>query len=246
MIELQGCKVSVAGHGAEALEKLEEEVFDLVFMDCHMPTMDGFAATQAIRARNALNRHGERMPVIALTANVIKGTRDECLAAGMDDYISKPFSLDHLESILSRWLKRETIPEPAQTLSASSTPHPAAAAHPVIDEAVLEGIRALNAPGMPDILTRMIGLFRQKAPELLEQIRGALSIGDHDGVYHAAHSLKSSSGNLGALAVADLSKDIELLGRENRLAEVSAPLEKLAREVDKALQALDEWVEEPA
>ncbi|MFM8330252.1 MAG: response regulator, partial [Candidatus Methylumidiphilus sp.] len=102
LLERLGCEVKVAGNGVEAVEVFVRDSFDLILMDCMMPQMDGYEATAAIRARQA---DGARpTPIVALTANNVAGDREKCLAAGMDDYLAKPFSLHQLQAILQRWL----------------------------------------------------------------------------------------------------------------------------------------------
>jgi CheY-like chemotaxis protein len=102
MLKSFGCRVDVAKNGLEAVSAVEREPFDLVLIDCHMPETDGFAATRAIREAEQA-RGTERLPIIALTANAMEGDRDRCLAAGMDDYISKPFKHSQLWSALASW-----------------------------------------------------------------------------------------------------------------------------------------------
>ncbi|MEZ5419386.1 MAG: response regulator [Vicinamibacterales bacterium] len=116
MLRRMGCEVDVAANGREGLTMLERSRYDLVFMDCHMPVMDGFAATAAIRAQEL--RHGRtRQPIVALTADALAGDSDRCLSSGMDDYLSKPFGLSDLRAVLERWLPRR----PAAALQAVSS-----------------------------------------------------------------------------------------------------------------------------
>lgn len=108
MLEAQGCEVSIAENGRTALEITETQVFDLIFMDCHMPVMDGYDSAKAIRQREK-SQAGAQVPIIALTANAIHGDRDFCLAAGMDDYVSKPYTVEDLASMLDRWLPQPKL-----------------------------------------------------------------------------------------------------------------------------------------
>lgn len=101
MLEHMGCRVETAVNGQAALDAIRHQDFDLVFMDCHMPVMDGLTATRAIRATEA---PGEHLPIVALTAQAITGDREQCLAAGMDDYLAKPVTAEELQSVLVRWL----------------------------------------------------------------------------------------------------------------------------------------------
>ena len=102
MLQVLGCNVETAGNGFEALKHVENTRFDLVFMDCQMPEMDGYAATGEIRRYERSG--GSRLPVIALTANALEGDRERCLAAGMDDYLAKPYVRDQLIAMMQRWL----------------------------------------------------------------------------------------------------------------------------------------------
>jgi len=102
LLEKLGCRVDVAANGREAVNMLAQLTYDVVFMDCQMPEMDGFAATAAIRQGEACT--GQHMPIIAMTANAMQGDRERCLAAGMDDYLTKPFSMPQLTAVLQRWL----------------------------------------------------------------------------------------------------------------------------------------------
>jgi CheY-like chemotaxis protein len=105
MLEAMGCRVVVARNGHEALEILALSSYDLILMDCHMPEMDGFEATRAIREREASSSDEEsRIPIIAVTADAMDGDREQCLAAGMDDYLAKPFELGQLKDKLALWL----------------------------------------------------------------------------------------------------------------------------------------------
>ena len=109
LLEKQGHHVTIAGNGREALEQLERESFDLVFMDIQMPEMDGFEATVAIRARE--RRTGRHVPIIAMTAHAMQGDRDRCLGAGMDDYVSKPIKLQEIISVIENCSPQESLPE---------------------------------------------------------------------------------------------------------------------------------------
>jgi len=101
LLEKLGCRIDVAANGQEAVNMLAQMAYDVVFMDCQMPEMDGFAATAIIRQREA---HSEQhIPIIAMTANAMQGDRERCLAAGMDDYISKPVKYDEIIAMLRKW-----------------------------------------------------------------------------------------------------------------------------------------------
>ena len=193
MLEFIGCTCTVARHGREALVVLERDAFDAVLMDCQMPEMDGYEATAAIRQREAAQGAERRVPVIALTAGAVEGDRDKCLAAGMDDYLSKPFSLVQLERTLRQWLPHIPVVE---------------ARDPHIDPKVIEGMLVLGGGGR-ELLTRMIRIYLGDAPEHLSAIRDGMARADALGVARSAHSLKSSSANLGATALSELCQRLE-------------------------------------
>jgi len=212
MLEVLGCRCTIARNGREALEALDREEFDAALMDCQMPEMDGFEATAAIRAREASSSSGRRMPIVALTAGVVDGDRDKCLAAGMDDYLSKPFALEQLEAALARW-----VPETPQF--APPGPH--------IDERVIENVLTLGSGG-PELLRKLVAAFLEDSPQRLSAIRTAMAGGDAVTAAREAHTLMSACANLGDSYLAELCKDLEIHCRGGR----TAGAERLARAID--------------
>jgi CheY-like chemotaxis protein len=217
MLEFLGCSCTIARHGREALALLERQKFDAVLMDCQMPEMDGFEATAAIRLRESSANREERMPIIALTAGAVEGDRDKCLAAGMDDYLSKPFSVEQLEGVLRRWV-------PAGTAS-SAKRH--------VEEEAIARMLVLGG-GRPAILQKMVRIYLQDAAERLAEIRDGMTNADATQVARAAHSFKSGSANMGAAALAELCQQLE---RQCR-AGATAGAETLAREIETEFVAV--------
>jgi CheY-like chemotaxis protein len=175
ILETFGCKVETATNGVEALERYSTGEYGLIFMDCQMPEMDGFEATAEIRKREA--NSGRRTPIVALTASAIEGDRERCLAAGMDDYVPKPFTAEQMRSALVTWLKpgdahqRQARSPDIGRLGAPPAPPPAAPpapheAEPIepIDEACSNNLAQLQREGRPDIVNRVITLFLESAP----------------------------------------------------------------------------------
>src|SRR5207302_5003653 len=119
ILQIQGYNVTVANHGREALEAHAQGGFDLILMDCHMPEMDGFEATVEIRKREQAS--DKRVPIIALTANAMAQDREECLNAGMDDHLSKPFSMQTMQDMLDRWMPRAASQSEAAELAAQAS-----------------------------------------------------------------------------------------------------------------------------
>jgi len=239
MLEGLGLDVSRAGNGAEALHSVQAGDYDLVLMDCQMPVMDGFAATTEIRRHERARGRARQLPIIAITANALQGDRESCLAAGMDDYLSKPFTQQALGQTLSRWisLPRAAWP-PQEAAPAAATPAPAPAAGSFINLQALDNIRALSPANGNALLERVLQAFLRDTPGHLATLRGAIAARDAGGLRKAAHSLKSSSANVGAEALAQLCKDMEQLGRNNIIDGTDSLLAAMEQQFQAASQAL--------
>lgn len=241
MLQAHGYQVDVANNGREALEALERVPYDVVLMDCQMPEMDGFEATAQIRAREGATRH---TPIIALTAHALRGEREKCIAAGMDDYLAKPLTPDALYSTLRRWVPA------ARPLASETRAAPEGApmdeTEPILNQHVLENFRQLQAPDEPDLVQQLIDLYLADTPERLNALHQALAQGDATRVAQAAHSLKGSSANIGAQRVARVCLELERCGKANDLSAAAEWLPKLEQEIEQARRALLEYVQRDA
>ena len=208
MLENLGCSVSVVENGWLALESLSDPVYDAVLMDCQMPIMDGFTATAEIRRREA-QAGSRRTPIIALTANAMEGDRERCLAAGMDDFLSKPFTQQQLTSRLSKWLRPEAIAR----RSVAPAEH-AAPGTPVVDVGVLRNIAALSKA---DLLDSLIDLYLKHSPALMAAVESAAVARNAASLYQAVHSLKSSTANLGGVRLTATARDCEVCARQGSI-----------------------------
>jgi len=234
MLNSLGLEVDVATDGLEAVAAHAAASFDLILMDCQMPEMDGFEVTGEIRRREAAAAgSSRRVPIVALTANAMIGDRERCLAAGMDDYLSKPFEENELRSVLARWLK--------STQSVPSANAPAVdPLTPTLDARRLEKIRKISGPGL---LHEVITLFLADSPGLVRQVIDGLSREDLPGRRRAAHALKSSGANLGAVRLVKLCEEIELSARNgasvraSMQSELEAEYELVARALEELMQA---------
>jgi PAS domain S-box-containing protein len=239
MLEGLGCTVGLAGNGLEALEKLGRERFDLVLMDCQMPEMDGYTASTELRRREK-EASVAHVPVVALTANALAGDRERCLAAGMDDYISKPFRRDALAAVLARWSSAPAEhSEDPHTEEQTMVPDTESAVPAAIDQRALDGIRSLANDTAPDLLDQVIRLYLGSAAELLVQLRAGLQANNEDAVRVAAHTLKSSSANLGATALADMCKQLEHAARAGTLGSQLPSIAQVESEYDRVRIALE-------
>ncbi|ACN17576.1 BarA [Desulforapulum autotrophicum HRM2] len=237
-----GCRVELATNGLEAVSAAQKESYDIVFMDCQMPRMDGYEATGKIRWMEDLKSGQKRLPIIALTANALSGDREKCLAAGMDDYISKPFGKEKIIKVLKHWLP-ENLHSPSQANLSKKHPHGVSDQSPpmeskTIDTKVLNSIRDLQADGAEDLLTKIIKLFLEDTPGQLEKIKLALENSDIATLRLISHSLKSGSANLGALNLSALFRKMEENARNDSMEGASELFVQIEREFQKAVKSL--------
>ena len=236
MLRDLGLDVDVAANGREALDILDMHLDDApyaaILMDCQMPQMDGFEATAAIRAREAGDRS---VPIIAMTAGAMRGDRERCLAAGMDDYLAKPLRFEALETTLQRWVPG---------IGAAAAPPPR-----IIDRAAVADLgRQLDRSGAGDdgVLAEMIAEFRVEATSRIQALRQAVASQDRSGVRKAAHALRGPAGSLGAVEVAALAAELERSGGEQGILSAEVLVDSLEAAVERASAALEQERAKPA
>jgi len=239
ILQISGYSVTVVNNGREALEAHAQGGFDLILMDCHMPEMDGYEATRAIRQREVASG-GKRIPIIALTANAMARDREECLEAGMDDHLSKPFNMLALQELLERWMTRDAAgPSQAAAIAAQAT----AKAAQVLDRAVLEQLGRVRTNGKPELLTRVIKLYITESPALLEKLKEAARDGDDVRMANLAHTLKSSSANVGAAVLSRYCGEVESFARRAETEQARRCVSKIETEHHSVQSALVSEVE---
>jgi len=225
-----GYSADVACNGLEALDSAAKGSYAAVLMDCQMPEMDGYAATRELRRREGTTRH---TPIIAMTASALKEDRERCLAAGMDDYISKPVRLDDLDATLSRWLDqpRSTTPgdQPDQEAELIQTSI----------ERRLDELRGPDPADDEEFFSKLIDSFLGEAPAGVIELAAAAGRGDADSLRETAHTLKGAAGNLGATRLAALCEELEDAGRGHSLASAGPIIERLRAELDQVSDALE-------
>ena len=229
-----------AENGEIAIDMLRQNHdFDLVLMDCQMPVMDGYKATQAWRRIEA-EQSLPRMPIIAMTANAMAEDRQRCLDAGMDDYLSKPVDRKLLEQVMMKWtLQRkdppsQDVPEMAAAEPDATLPAAAAAELPALDMEIVEDLQEM----MGSDYQSLIRIYLEDSPKLIGQIQTALDNRDCAALVAPAHTLKSSSANLGAMALSDIAKTIE---KSARNSDINTPLQQgagIAAEFERVRAAL--------
>jgi CheY-like chemotaxis protein len=229
-----GYAAEIAVNGEVAIQRFVSGKFDLILMDCEMPVMDGFGAAQRIRdLESQAGQH--RIPIIAATARVWSEVRERCESAGMDDFVVKPFDAAQLGGTLKRWFDPagDESPVPGNETS----PAPAVPTASALDPAALEGIRKLGAAG-DSLVARVVGQYQDSAVRAAATIRKCLESGDSDSAWRAAHTLKSSSGTLGAHRLSAHSSEIERLSRDQGTEAAMPLLAKLDAELACALAEL--------
>ena len=254
LLSVLGYTCDIATNGQLALEKMATGSYDLVLMDCQMPVLDGYAATREWRDREVLQQAPLRLPIVAMTANAMAGDRQRCLDAGMDDYLSKPVSREQLETCLQRWLpgrasfrargiadaQPDTSALPPQVTSMSPVRNvvPASAAFPILDHGMLDELHEIAG----DETARIVSLFLEDAPRLIARLEAASTGPDLDAMRDAAHTLKSSSANVGAMALSTAAKRVELGARAHKLDRPAVAVALVIAEYARARMALQGYV----
>ena len=321
LLGVLGITCDTASNGEAALLRMSASRYDIVLMDCQMPVMDGYTATQRWRASEEASGDGRRLPIIAMTANAMAGDRQKCLDAGMDDYLPKPVTRSELERCLHRWWDPDQIvvppefadlvdggapatttiteldpqllglptedapqaepvvlspyfdeppaPEPAAVETPAPTPAPVAAPEPpvpapvaafapppapvvdvlepaprpapprpappvLLDTEILDDLHAM----LGDEVDRLIDVFLDDTPRLIQALENAAAGPDYDALRDAAHSLKSSSANLGAMSLSAAAKRVELAAREKSLERPAVAVALIANEFARVKQLM--------
>ena len=236
-----GVEAVVAKNGNEAIEQFLCNTFDAVLMDCQMPELDGYQATQAIRQLESESNE-DAVTIIAVTANALAGDREKCVAAGMNDYLSKPFTGEQLYRVLSKYLQhseRIAIQEPSDDMGQEPVmpefDQPSSAS---IDSSVLDGLSELQETGSHNLVQRVVQAYLENSEELAMQLHAAIDSADAESVTKTVHTLKSSSANVGALKLAGLCKTLETAGRQSDLSRAAELHQQIQQEYEQVIDAL--------
>ncbi|MFZ5803035.1 MAG: PAS domain S-box protein [Candidatus Omnitrophota bacterium] len=240
MLEKQGCYVDVVANGREAVLMMQKLSYDIVFMDCQMPEMDGYEATQAIRA---MQGEGKHTPIIAVTANVMAGDREKCLSAGMDDYVGKPVKSEDLRAMLGRWVKKSlgaVVPPSSGGSASGSIPTssgaaaaPAGTGEGAIDFQRLEYLKEFADDNDGGFVASLFETFFKSTDERLASMRNHLQAGNATALGREGHGMKGSSSNLGANPLAALCKELEMLGKSGKTEGADTLIAKIEAEIQR-------------
>jgi CheY-like chemotaxis protein/HPt (histidine-containing phosphotransfer) domain-containing protein len=217
-LALLGFAADVANDGREALERWRSGDYALLLTDLHMPKMDGYELTAAIRDEE---NGARRIVIIALTANALKGEALHCFDAGMNDYLSKPAPLENLKTMLNKWLPDAgPIPQPADTATLADT----SAAQDTVSKPVDVSVLAALVGDSPDVISDFLKDFRSSATRIAAEMKAAYAAGQVAQVGALAHKLKSSARSVGALALGELCDEIEQAGKASQIKVLAALL----------------------
>ena len=240
MLNQLGCEVVMVENGSDAVEKLINERFDLVLMDCDMPVMDGFEATKKLRSIEC-EQGAARTIVVALTANALQGDRDRCLQSGMDEYLSKPFTKAQLEDVIEQFLT-PAAQSPDVNRATEAGERSGSDGDPVLDTRTLDALISAGDGFFRDLLDTYCSTWSADR----NQVSVAVGVKDLDSVRKAAHRMKSSSGNVGAVRLAQRCQEIEKAARESDWNVVVRVNDALDTEYQTAMNALNELMRKVA
>jgi PAS domain S-box-containing protein len=235
LLERMGYRADVVANGLEVLQSLRRQPYDVILMDVQMPEMDGLEASRAIWAEWSAE---SRPRIIAMTANVMPEDRQECLAAGMDDFIAKPVRVDQLVAALSRSRPLTGHASPAEVLAADESATDEASPSALLDPVALERLQE-TAGGDAGFLKEMFETILADAPVMLAEMHQALERGDAMTLRRAAHSLKSNSADFGAKTLSELCREVEMMAKAGTLDGATEKLASIEAEWAQVRTALE-------
>jgi CheY-like chemotaxis protein len=229
MLDKLGYGYDIVNNGLEAVDAVRTKHYDAVLMDCQMPEMDGYQATAEIRRTEV---DGRRTPIIAMTAHAMAGDREACLAAGMDDYLTKPVRMESIEVVLDRWVHApQAQTESAETSEPATSPE-------ALDRAQIDMLRELD-DGQGEILAEIIGQYVEQTVDERRALGQAVADGDPESVRRKAHATKGASANIGANELAAICGELEAQGRFGQLDGSEQLLQRFDSEFARVRASLD-------
>ncbi|MDD5462848.1 MAG: ATP-binding protein [Methylococcales bacterium] len=241
-LESVGCRVVMANNGLEAVDAMKKKDYDIVFMDCQMPVMDGYQATMEIRRLESEAGANKHIPIVALTAHALTGDRAKCLTAGMDEWVTKPFTRQEINEALQKWLPEhliipEQLPKSLDNDSLVPSNKP-----PAIDTHFLQQNFNFNDADDLAFIASLKQAFRQNSDQSLASLRKSIEHNDAEQIRKLAHGLKSISANVGGMQLSALCKTMEQAGQHNQLQGTDVLLAAVELEYARVLSGLDNIV----
>lgn len=246
-LESFGCTIDLAENGQQAVDLFSRNPYDIIFMDCSMPVMDGYESTRTIRSMESENQH---IPIIALTAHAMEGDRDACLKAGMDDYIAKPIRKKSMETVLAKYANKKSVisSETGKENQTVESPDPKSGypeAFPSERQPVVFDYEFLLNDIDRDIelMNEIIDAFLEDTPPILEQIRAAIEESHLEQIRQAAHKIKGTAANIGGMKLSDIGSRIEWEAKNNNLIRCQDLFQPLRQSFDELKNQLEkrEW-----
>lgn len=226
LLELNNMTVDAVANGLEAVEAFRTKNYDLIFMDCQMPQLDGFGATEEIRDLER-KENSQPTPIIALTAFALDGDREKCLDAGMDDYLQKPFTDAALQGMLAKWINLAST-ETTPNLVQPEKPAPQSEYElPIFAPAAMERFEQREQDGKKGIIKKIIGGYIQQSDEYVSELESAAESIDLQSIAFASHALKSSSLLVGGEALSEICRELEISCKSQSLADPQSSIRNL-------------------
>jgi len=231
-----GCHVKMVNNGQEAIVAFQQQDYDLIFMDCQMPIMDGYQAATDIRRLESEANTAKHIPIIALTAHALAGDKAKCLSAGMDEWVTKPFTRKDLNEVLQKWLPEQLIiVGQTKTNKAEAAPD-----LPAIDVQFLQQNFDFNNPDDLTFIASLLDVFQESTEQTLDALQHSIDSHDAEQIRQLAHGLKSISSNVGAMQLSTLCKTMEQAGKTQQLHNVSTLLVSMKQEYTKVVVGLQQ------
>ncbi len=270
LLEIMGCSVDIVDNGKEALNAVKNNKYDIIFMDCQMPEMDGYKATAEIR------KISKDIPIIALTANAMKGDKDKCISSGMNDYLPKPFDKNQLAGIMKKWINNKKIKTQKEIENTSyytnshnqidikntghnyesdnqntgaviknaqyEKPMGNVENNPIVDHNILQEIKSLQTEGRPNVLHRIINTYINSTQAKISELKEKPSEKITKELQFFAHTIKSSSASMGALHLSEMCKNIEKACINNSVDNAYSCIDAIESEFLKVKDALEKEI----
>jgi PAS domain S-box-containing protein len=256
-----GCTSDIANNGKEAVAAAAKNTYDLIFMDIQMPEMDGYEAAAVIKKTYA-EKGTDPGPIIALTAHALIGEREKCLEGGMDDYLCKPFTIEEMHGMLQKWLGNRPASQTSKTINLDNNESaPArkskktagnkkmdakskqtAINNKTIDQSVLDTLRSLHVEGGPNIVAKIVEAYLGETPTHIDDLQKACTANDSETMRKAAHAMKSSSANVGALELSRMTLELEAKCKNNSTENAEEDILEIVGEYDKVKAVLEEEI----
>ncbi len=243
MLKTMGCRIDIAENGLRAVEMSANNTYDLIFMDCQMPEMDGYSATDKIRIREAVEKSGDHIPIIALTANAIAGDHKKCLMAGMDDYLSKPFNFKQLGNILRRWIPEKEIEAliPIMIKEPEADETETVKTEKIFD---LEGLMD-RLEGNQTYLTKLLVICINSTTEHMASLTDAISRNNSTDIRLEAHTIKGASANIGAHVMMKIAESMEIAAKSGELSGMEESYLKLKQSFQEFKSVAEKHLDTP-